>query len=417
MTRDETVVIRSVGARGDGVASSADGEVYLPYTLPGERVRARISGERGAVIDILEPSPDRVEAPCRHFSTCGGCALQHWRREKYLAWKRGLVVDALARAGLRDVDVAEVVETPAASRRRATVAMKRVAGGVLIGFKGRASHAITAIDACGVLRPELLAAIGELGRLAAFMPAEWGSAAFALTLCDNGVDLDIAPMVKGAEFRGGLLARFGAALGAAGFIRASLHGALLLQHETPIVRFADVAVTPPPGGFLQASAEGEAALVDLVLREATDARRAVDLFSGCGSFTFPLARIAAVAAFDGDDAAIAALDAARRRSALKPVTATRRDLFQRPVSAEELKGADVVVFDPPRAGAAGQAAELARSRVTKIIGVSCNPQSFARDAAILSQGGYQLTRVTPVDQFVYSAHVELVGVFERRRNP
>lgn len=412
--REETVVIRAVGARGDGLAAGPGGEIYVPYALPGERIRAAVRGDRAEIAEILEASAERVDAPCRHFGRCGGCALQHWRAEPYLAWKRSMIADALQRSGVAGFRLDPTVATSPASRRRATFAWKRAGGASMLGFKARGTHDIVDISGCLVLHKDLLALLPKLGPVAAHFPPAWRSATLSVTACENGVDLDIAPMVKGGELSGAALQAFGAAMAGARVIRASLHGAAVLQHEAPIVRLGGVAVTPPPGGFLQASAEGEAALADRVLAAAAGARRAIDLFSGCGSFSFPLAKIAAVEAYDGDAASIAALDAAARRSTLKPVIARRRDLFQRPLTAGELDGSDCVVFDPPRAGASAQAAEIARSRVPVAIGVSCNPQTFARDAAILSQGGYRLEEVTPVDQFVYAAHIELVGVFRRR---
>lgn len=412
--REETLVIRAVGAKGDGVAHGAAGDVYAPLVLPGETVRLGIVGDRGEVREIVAPSPERVAAPCPHFGRCGGCALQHWREDAYRAWKRAIVVEALRRAGLADVDVRPVLATPTATRRRAVLAVKRVAGGVLAGFKARASHAIGPIDGCLILHPALRAFVSHGAALAAQLPAAWTSAAFAATLCENGIDLDIAPMTKGGSLSGDALQRFAAAMAPARVIRASVHGDTAIERAAPVVRFAGVVVTPPPGGFLQASVEGETAIAAMIEKESAGARRALDLFSGCGSFSFPLARTASVDAYDGDAAAIAALDRAARVSPLKPVKATRRDLFARPLAVGEMKGFDLAVFDPPRAGAAAQAAELARADLATIVAVSCNPATFARDAAILSQGGWRLEHVTPIDQFVYSPHVELVGVLRRR---
>jgi 23S rRNA (uracil1939-C5)-methyltransferase len=409
--REEILRIRAVGAKGDGVAA---GDIFVPYTLPGESVRACVVGDRGEAIEITEPSPDRTAPPCRHFGRCGGCALQHWREEAQRAWKSEMVETALMRHGVAGFRLAPIRTTPAAARRRATFAWKRAEGGAKFGFKARGTHDIGDISGCLILHKDLLGALPRLFALATHFPPAWRAATLSATICDNGLDLDIAPMVKGGEIAGDALQSFGEAMRRSGVIRASLHGAALLQWEAPILRFAGVPVTPPPGGFLQASREGEATLVGLVETVAAGARRAIDLFSGCGSFSFPLARTATVEAYDSDPAAIAALDAAARRSTLKPVAAARRDLFQRPLTAGEIGRADCVVFDPPRAGAAEQAAEIARSRAPLVIGVSCNPQTFARDAAILSQGGYALEEVTPVDQFVYSAHVELVGVFRRK---
>jgi len=235
-----------------------------------------------------------------------------------------------------------------------------------------------------------------------------------VTLCDNGLDINIvdedcdflpAPEISALVEK----------MHDAAALRLSLNGEPAIELEKPVVRFGAVTVTPPPGGFLQASREGEAALTSLVMKHMAGAKRVADLFSGAGTFTFPLSTVAAVDAFDADKAAIAALDAAARGANLaRPVKATAQNLFERPVMAAELKKYDAVIVDPPRAGAQAQTVEIAASAVKKVISVSCNPVSFARDAAILRDGGYALTQVTPVDQFVYSPHVELVGIFQKR---
>lgn len=409
--REETLDIFAVGAKGDGLARCGSGDVFVPYTLPGERVRAHLVGDRGEVLDILEPSAGRIEPPCAHFGNCGGCALQHWRADDYLAWKREMVATALARHGVEGFRLAPIILTPLSARRRATLAWKRE--GARLGFKARGTHDIVDIAGCLVLSKELVAVASRFAALVAHFPSAWKSAALALTACENGIDLDIAPMSKGGDIEGPALQAFGAAMAEARILRASRNGAALLQHDAPIVRFAGVAVTPPPGGFLQASLEGERALTTLVVAAAGGARRAIDLFSGCGSFSFPLAKIASVEAFDGDAASVAALDAAARRSILKPVKARRRDLFDRPLAAAELDGADCVVFDPPRAGAEAQARMLAKSKVKTVVAVSCNPATLARDARTLIDGGYTMGTVTPIDQFHYTPHTECVAVFKR----
>ncbi|MBB5518119.1 class I SAM-dependent RNA methyltransferase [Amphiplicatus metriothermophilus] len=407
------LVIDHLGARGDGVATVEGRGVFVPYTLPGERVRARIAGERGALEEILTPSPHRFAAPCRHFGGCGGCALQHAARGFYLDWKRRRIIEALARAGLKDAPAGEAVAIPARTRRRAVFAVRRRGGKVLLGFNARASDRIVGIETCEVLHPALFAALPGLKRLCASLPGEWRAFDLAVTLMENGLDTDLRPARGASEPEGiGLLA-LREAMEAAGVVRIAMNGEALLTRAPPLVRFAGVPVSPPPGGFLQASAEGEAALVRLVLAGATGARRALDLFCGVGAFAFPLSQIATVHAVDADRAAVAALKAAAAHAPCRPVTSEARDLFERPLMGEELEGYDLAVFDPPRAGAKAQAEALAAARVPRVIAVSCNPSTFARDAAILVAGGYRLKAVTPVDQFVYAAHVELVGVFER----
>jgi 23S rRNA (uracil1939-C5)-methyltransferase len=262
------------------------------------------------------------------------------------------------------------------------------------------------------LHPELLAALPRLRSLA----SAFGGGAFDLsaTLCANGLDVNV--LGRGlAEPAGGKLADIA---NAARVCRLSMNGDPLITLVPPRIAFEGISAVPPPGAFLQASAEGEAALLALVRKAIGGARRIADLFCGLGAFALPLSIGARVDAFDSDLPAIHALneavkDAQRNGLTLRAGGETR-NLFERPLSASEIGKFDAVVFDPPRAGAEAQAAELAKSKIACVIGVSCNPDSFARDAAILSLGGFELVETTPVDQFVYAPHIELVGVFRRR---
>ena len=406
--------IASLGARGDGIARNEGAEIFVPYALPGERVRTLVSEGRGRVEEILKASPHRVDASCRHFGDCGGCALQHASQDFYLGWKRDLVIEALARVGLKEARVNEVVRIEPATRRRASFAVKRTGDGAVFGFNARASHRIVEIVSCGILRPALFDALPGLKALAAALPGDWRSFDMSVTLCDNGLDVDVVPPKGARELEGAALQSLGAAMRAAGIVRVSIGREPLLTLTAPVVRFAGVPVSPPAGGFLQASFEGEMALAALVEGAAIGARRALDLFCGAGAFSLPLSKTATVHAVDSDKPAIAALAAAARSSPYRPITAEARNLFERPLMADELRDYDFVLFDPPRAGAREQAGEIARSRVPAVVGASCNPATFARDAALLAAGGYALLEVTPVDQFVYSPHVELVGVFAKR---
>lgn len=407
-----TVRIETIGSGGDGVALDAAGRIYVPLTAPGDLVTIEARGDRGRLIDILERSPLRADPVCRHFGVCGGCALQHLSRAEETRWKTAQIAAALSREGVEAARVNPALTFPAASRRRAVFAARRVTRAVQLGFNERRSDRIIDIEECPVLAAPIESRLAALKALAATVPA----AAFDLevTACDDGLDVNItAPRLK-MTTAGNL-----PALRDAGVLRLSLNGDLALALGEPAVSFDGVAVTPPPGAFLQASREGEAALIGLVKQASTGARKIADLFSGCGTFSLPLARSASVAAFDSDHAAIDALKRAAslaqaRAAPLHPLRAEARDLFERPLSAKELKAFDAVVFDPPRAGAAAQSAEIAKSGVPIVVGVSCNPQTFARDASLLAAGGYHLREVTPVDQFVYSPHVELVGVFAKR---
>lgn len=403
-----------VGARGDGVAAVDGARVYAPLTAPGDLVRLSYRGDRGEIDAMLEPSPHRATPVCDYYGQCGGCALQHLTTSFYREWKRKLVLDALAREGFGEDSVAPLVACPSASRRRATFAVRKAAQGAVFGFNERASARIVDISHCPVLAPALDKALPALRSLAAAALARWRSFDMSATLCDNGIDVVFTGGDAADDLSGADILRLTDAARGRGVIRISTDGAPIAMFETPVVRFGGVAVAPPPGGFLQASREGEMALTKFVIGHAKGAKRVADLFCGCGTFSLPLAAGSAVDAFDSDGAAVAALDAAARSGGLRhPVKTERRNLFDRPLSAEELKSYDAVVFDPPRAGARAQAEQLSQSRVPVVIGVSCNPASFARDAAMLRDGGYSLSHVVPVDQFVFSPHVELAGLFTK----
>jgi len=403
-----------IGARGDGVAFIEGEKVFTPYSAPGDVARITYRGGRGEIESLIAESPHRSAAPCRYFGDCGGCALQHLSVDYYRDWKRKLVVDAMVRESFSEEIIAPLHACPPASRRRAAFAVRRTAAGVVFGFNERAASRIVAIDACLVLAPQLSEAISPLRVLSCAVPGRWRTFDLQVTLCDNGLDVAFTGGDASDDLTGPEIMALTEAAQLAGVVRLTADGAPVVMFETPVVRFGGVPVAVPPGGFLQASTEGEAALLDFVVQHIKGAKRVADLFSGCGTFALPLARGAAVDAFDSDAPAIAALDAASRGAALRfPLRAERRNLFERPLSAEELKPYDAVVFDPPRAGARAQSETLAQSSVPIIVSVSCNPASFARDAGILRVGGYSLSQLLPVDQFVFSAHVELAGLFTK----
>lgn len=396
--------IDRLGHRGDGIAP---GPVYVPYALPGETVSAEVHGERGRLIALQEPSPERIEPFCPHFTRCGGCAMQHLAVPAYQAWKRGLVVEALSQAGLQ-VAVEPLVDAHGKGRRRATLHARKGK----VGFAEARSHDLVELDACPILVPELNKGLEAVRALEKQLRGLGKPLDIVLTSTITGLDCDIRGTgriddkmrLKLAE----LATRFDLA-------RLSNHGDVVIERRAPVVRFGTAEVSPPPGAFLQATAQADQVLTALVREGLVGAKRVADLFSGCGTFGLSLADASHVRAFDSDKPAIAALErAARRTQGLKPISATVRDLFHRPLLPEELKPFDAVVFDPPRAGAEQQAKRLAATKIRRLVGVSCNPTTFARDAAILIAGGYRLTKVTPVDQFRHSAHVELVGLFERK---
>jgi 23S rRNA (uracil1939-C5)-methyltransferase len=416
------LTVETIGARGDGVARDGNGPVYIPFTVPGDRVRARIEEARGegraaTVIEMIKPGPGRAAPPCRHFGVCGGCALQHLDAALYTETKTAILRAALAHHGLADAPLRPLKLLPPGTRRRVRLALARPArktAAPIVGFSQRASHDLVDLAACPVLAPKLFALVAPLRGLNAELlsPGEAGHA--ALQLADSGVDalidLPRAPDLPALES----LAAFAEAQDLARLLWRVPGGepTLVAQRRPVRVVVGGTPVDLPPESFLQATAEAEAALTEAVRDAVGATTRIADLFAGIGTFAFALAEQARVHAVEGWAPAVAAVTQAARRAGLaERVTAEARDLQRRPLEADELAGYDAVVFDPPRVGTKAQAAALARARVPRLAAVSCNPASFARDARILIAGGYRLVAVQPIDQFVWSPHIELVATF------
>lgn len=405
--------IEAVGGEGDGIAP---GPLYAPFTLPGERVRLAPGPQRREVEAVLEPSAERVVPPCPHFGVCGGCALQHWRHDAYLAWKVDRLVRTLARERIETEVLPAFAAAPGSRRRLALHARQGRKDAARLGFKTRKSWDVVDIAACPVADPALEAALPALRRLAAPLFEHPKSApTLHVALTATGLDIDIGGVERKS---GGLSAdarmRLAETAAEADFARVTLDGEIAYLARQPTVRFGPATVALPPGSFLQAVAAAETVMADMAAEAAAGAERIADLFCGAGAFTFRLAQVAPVLAADAAAGAIRALQGgAATAPGLHGIVAEARDLARRPVLAEELKRVDTVVFDPPRAGAAEQAAEIARSGVARAIGVSCNPATFVRDARTLIDAGFRLERVKPVDQFLWSPHIELVGVFSR----
>jgi 23S rRNA (uracil1939-C5)-methyltransferase len=401
MTRE--LVIDHLGHKGDGVAP---GPIFVPYALPGERVQAEIAGDRAVIVAVETTSPDRVAPFCPYFGTCGGCTVQHLAEGAYARWKRGLVTEALSLARI-ETSVAPLIGAHGAGRRRATLHARRGR----LGFAMARSHEIVEIETCPIVDEPLAAALPAARAIERLLRGVGKPLDILMTATRTGVDIDLR---GSGPVAGPLRLKLSDLAVEQDLARLSLHADVVLEQRPPTVRFGRADVTPPPGAFLQATEAGDKVLAGLVQEGVGQARRVADLYSGCGTLSFPLAETATVTAIDSDRAATSALDRAARLSrGLKPIRTEVRDLFRRPLMPDELKAYDAVVFDPPRAGAEAQARRLAQSKVPTIVGVSCNPATFARDAAILIAGGYRLTKVTPVDQFRHSAHVELVGLFTR----
>ena len=407
------LTIESVGGEGDGLAA---GPAFVPFTLPGERVLAAGHGERRELVEVLAPSADRIEPVCPHFGTCGGCALQHWAPAPYLAWKMERLVGTLARQQIETEIVAPFAAGPGTRRRVALHARRGSREAAKLGYKARKSWDLVDIDVCPLADPAIQAAIPALKRLAAPLFEHPKSApTLHVTLTSSGLDIDISGVERKS---GGLSAdarvQLAERAAQADFARVTIDGEVAYQVRLPQVRLSQAMVSLPPGAFLQAVPDAMVAMTEFIAEHAVGATRIADLFCGVGAFTFRLAEVAQVYAADAASEAIRALSGALADApGLHGVTAETRDLVRRPLLAEELKKTDLVVFDPPRAGAAEQCAELARSSVARVIAVSCNPATFARDARTLIDAAFRLERVLPVDQFLWSPHIELVGVFTR----
>lgn len=420
------VTIARLGSAGDGVAETPEGAVYLPGALPGERVAARLAGRRGEglaaeVVEILAPSPHRVTPPCPHFLVeCGACALQHMAVPAYAAWKRDRLVEALDRAGQPDAPVADIVLAPAGTRRRADLALRRLQGGAMaLGFHARGSAAVADLVTCHVLDPALVALFRPLREMLRRLPALKREGSAVLNLLDSGPDLLLRTDGPLDATQRATLAAFGTAHGIPRIAWASGTGLPENAAQSGPVRMmlSGVAVAPPPGAFLQAAPVGEAAIIaavqDRLAAQKLPVRsRVADLYAGIGTLSFPLAARHRVAAYEGDAAAVAALDAAARREGGR-VEAIRRDLAYRPLLPAELNGFGAVVLDPPYAGAVEQVAQIVRSKVPVVVYVSCNPVALARDAAVLVKAGFKVTGAVPVDQFPWSPHLESVVGFRR----
>jgi len=412
-----TVTVDYLGGLGDGVANTGSGRLHIPFTAPGDEARVVASGkESGKLIELLNAGPDRISPACIHFGSCGGCSLQHLAPSFIAEWKRMRIAAALARAGLGHVVVDALIAVPPCARRRATLAAERFGNRVTLGFTERASHALVDLTECGVLRPELVAILPALRDSLRTLLNNGEAADIGLTLTETGIDLalirsrpltlpDREALASLAEHLD--LARIAWRAG------ANKEAEPVAVRHTPSVRLGTHSVILPVGGFLQPSVEGQTHLTKLVLDGLAGCTGSVvDIFSGLGTFAFPASVAGPVVAFDSDGEAIAALQVAAKRDRAA-VTGHRRDLFREPLTAKELGGFGAAIIDPPRAGASAQSKMLAASSIPVIAAVSCSPVSFARDAAILAEGGYMLEKVTPVDQFPWSPHVELMGVFRR----
>lgn len=418
------ITIDSIGGRGDGVGEWLGKPVFIPRALPGERVLAQIGPERdkghaGKLLEIISPSPERAVAPCPHYDDCGGCALQHWDMKAHHAWKEGRIRDLLARAEISVGEWKPSVFAPPRTRRRATLAAFLQNRTLRLGYHRARSHDIVDIPDCIVISPRLRKLTEAMRpHLAGILTDGRPADIFAQ---DTGLSVDVMitgligsrrePQAKQREAMAVMARECGIARLSWRF-RDRDEPEIIAQHAPVIKRSGDLSIELPPGAFLQPSTEGEEALVAAVTGALGRNLKIADLYAGCGTFSGPLLKHGHVHAVEGDAVSVGALTRAARAGNAN-LTAERRNLMDNPLAVKELNKYDAVVFDPPRAGAAAQAVKLAASKVNLVIGVSCNPATFARDAKILYDGGYALQSVQIVDQFTWSAHIEIAAVFSR----
>jgi 23S rRNA (uracil1939-C5)-methyltransferase len=400
---NEIQAIVRLAARGDGI--TADGR-FVPLAAIGDTVDFTFNPPR------IVPGPHHAAAACPHYPACGGCQLQHLDDNAYVDFVRDRLLRVLP-GGLPEQTHAVALSPPRSRRRASLKALKR-GGKLSMGFHSEGTHALVDIVDCPLLAPPLMALLPPLRTLLRARLKDGQGAGIAMTLSDDGVDLLLANVSAEGLAAIEALSDFAANHDLA---RLSIEGPggidTLVERRVPTLMMGGVAVPLPVAPFLQATCEGEAALVAAVLAALGDASKVADLFCGLGTFALPISRNAAVLAVDAAGPAVMALGVAARRAGRR-VEVQHRDLFRRPLMGKELAGLDAVVFDPPRAGAEAQARALAGSAVGVVVAVSCNPNTFGRDAKILSEGGYALTALWPVAQFRWSSHVELVARFERK---
>jgi len=403
------ITIERLNLRAEGTGQG----VTVARALPGEVIEGNEEDGRIAQPRVVTPSDQRVSPPCRHYKSCGGCALMHASDPFVADWKQQVVRQALTAQGL-DAPIRAIHTSPRQSRRRAVLAGRRLKSGALVGFHARASDTVTAIPDCQLLDLSLLAVIPALEEIVTTGGSRKGEVKLTVTAFDQGVEVAAS---GGKPLDNALRLSLPQIAGRHGLARLTWDGDVLVQQEPPTLGFGLASVSPPPGAFLQATQQGEEMLLAAVIEAVGPARRIVDLFAGCGTFSLPLAEHAEVHAVEGLGSMLASLDRGwREAQGLKRVTTETRDLFRRPLMPDELARFDAVVIDPPRAGAEAQIAELARAKPAVIAALSCNPVSFARDARVLVGAGYALEWIEIIDQFRWSAHIEIAAKFSVGEN-
>jgi 23S rRNA (uracil1939-C5)-methyltransferase len=409
------VTIDEVGAQGDGVGHVDGQKVYVPFALPGETVRVLSPKAKPEVFEILSPSPNRIVPICRHFEACGGCVMQHWDAASYKSWKIGLVRTALARAGL-DAPIDEMSSYPDASRRRATFSVRVAQGRAEIGYSRFRSHQFVAVEECPILVPDIERVLPRMQDALSGLLPEGGEARIHITAAANGLDCAAESAPLGPKAQGALVSGFAKT----GIVRAVWNGETVFQSSAPFIVSGQIKVPLPVSSFLQAVEACERDMAAFAIESLAGAkaggRPVCDLFSGLGALSFPAAELSPVTAYEANPHAVEAMEiAARGAKGIKPVRALRRDLYRSPLGPTELQAFSAAIVDPPREGAEAQCRAIAASRLETVVMLSCNPVTFARDAALLSVSGFEIVRLAAFDQFKYSAHIEVAALLKRAR--
>ncbi len=409
----ERVRITELGRKADGVAELNGARIHVPLTLPHEEVEVSGSGSHRLLQTIHKPSPNRIEPICPHFGVCGGCQTQHISNSSYMEWKFNLLREALTRSGI-ELMPEPIVQFDTASRRRVVFNAKWAGGKLLFGFSGRRSHTIVPIDSCSVLSSNITAKLDDLRQLAQVLGNPKKPYRISVLSTQTGLDVSFYDVGNIKETQ-----RSRAIEAALKFdiARLSLDNEILVEARKPLLNFSGHRLVPAPGSFVQAIEDTEQAMVSLVCEHLADCKQVADLYCGMGTFALRLAQTSTVYGAETSKPAVEALDQAWRDSGgtLKKITTEVRNLERRPLSIQELKNIDGLVFDPPRAGAEAQSRQIAKSQVRKIVAVSCNPATLARDLAVLLAGGYEIRRIVPLDQFKFTPHLEVVTLLERSK--
>jgi len=405
------VKIEKLGRQGDGIFFENGREVFVPYSLPDDMLEIAGKGPRRSISKIVQPSANRIAAVCKHFGTCGGCQLQHMNEQAYEGWKLGLLEDALQKVGITEKPD-RLVSYPVASRRKAVFSANRKDGELQFGFTKAGSNDLVSIDECPVLDALLQQELTNLTAFAASLPLGGRPNRISVLATDNGMDVNVEDIRIKSDVQQRALVRKALDLG---FARLSLDGEQIIEARKPVLTMGKASIVPPPGAFVQAIEAVEKDMTELVSKHLSDAKKVADLYCGIGTFALRLAEKSQVWALEDNEAAINSLDRAWRETAgeLKQLSSEVRNLERRPASFKELKKMDGLVFDPPRAGAELQSMQIAKSRVSRVAAVSCNPTTLARDLAILLDGGYTIKEIVAFDQFRFTHHLETIVLLEK----